>query len=208
MERSRDEWHKKEHTESLLIRFTLKEVFLTVFTYIYTLLIEKDLRECRNVSVKTLCVYFFVPFIWRPLNVFVKSFSLLFLFFCYPYFSTFPFHWSLKYLFCYRTTGMWWNTPRTQCLPPSKAAWDWRPCCTQKQIWARWRICSYQHCSCQSCLTDINYFHNICVQHQTLSDRSQGNIYNNSHVHVHVYPCLFITLCIIYLSVKYLCIYI
>ena len=57
------------------------------FTYIYSLLIEIDLWECWNVSVKipyALLVYL--------CHFFSKSFSFLFLFLYYPYFGTFPFH--------------------------------------------------------------------------------------------------------------------
>ena len=49
-----------------------------VFTYIYSLLIEKYLCECRNVSVKfAFCLL--VYFIWRPLHFF-GNFPFLFLF--------------------------------------------------------------------------------------------------------------------------------
>jgi len=58
-----------------------------VFRYIYSLLIEKDICDCWNVSL-CLCV----PFIQRYLYVFGKSFLFIFLFLCYPYFGTFPFH--------------------------------------------------------------------------------------------------------------------
>ena len=53
----------------------------SVFTYIYSLLIEKDLRESKNVSVKFPCVYF-GPLIQGSLSFFGKSFRFLFLFSC------------------------------------------------------------------------------------------------------------------------------
>jgi hypothetical protein len=62
----------------------------SVFMYIYSLLIEKDLCKCRNVSVVSMCL--FLPFIRRSFYLFGKSFLFLFLFLCYPYFGTFPFH--------------------------------------------------------------------------------------------------------------------
>ena len=56
----------------------------TVFTYIYSLLIEKDLCEYRNLSVKfpyvVLC-FFFCDFIRRPLHFIGKICLFLFLLF-------------------------------------------------------------------------------------------------------------------------------
>ena len=49
-----------------------------VFTYIYSLLIEKDVCDRQNVSIKLLCV----PFVWRSFHFFGKSFVFLFLFLC------------------------------------------------------------------------------------------------------------------------------
>ena len=60
-----------------------------VFTYIYSLLIMKDLCECQNLSVKLLCVFAFHLEIF---SFFGKSFLLLFLFLCYPYFGAFSFN--------------------------------------------------------------------------------------------------------------------
>ena len=50
--------------------------YYLVFTYIYTILIQKDICDCRNVSVKLPCVY-----------VCLSSGDLL----SFPYFETFPF---------------------------------------------------------------------------------------------------------------------
>ena len=60
-----------------------------VFTYIYSLLIEKDIFDCRNVPGKLPCVYLYLSS-WDLF--FSVSFLFLLLFLCYPYFSTFPFH--------------------------------------------------------------------------------------------------------------------
>ena len=60
-----------------------------VFTYIYSLLTKKDICDHWNVSVKLLYVY--VRLSYRE-HFFGKIFSFLFLFLCYLYFSTFPFH--------------------------------------------------------------------------------------------------------------------
>ena len=50
-----------------------------VFTYIYSLLIKKDICYCRNISFKLLCVYVCLhPEIF---HLFGKSFLYLFLFF-------------------------------------------------------------------------------------------------------------------------------
>ena len=52
-----------------------------VFAYIYSLLIEKDICDCRNISVKFLCVY--VCLLSGDLFIFFsKSFLFLFLFLC------------------------------------------------------------------------------------------------------------------------------
>ena len=71
-----------------------------MFTYIYSLLIEKVLHECWNVSVKFPFAFVFVPFIWRSLQFFSKSFPSLFLFLCYLYFGPFCFHVEYFLLYC------------------------------------------------------------------------------------------------------------
>ena len=59
-----------KHREASLICY---DNLCRVFTYIYSLLIEKDICDCCNA-----CLY--VPFIRRSLHFFVKSF--LFSYFC------------------------------------------------------------------------------------------------------------------------------
>jgi hypothetical protein len=55
----------------------------SVFTYIYTLLIKKDICDCQNISIKLQCVY------WchSSGDFFGKSFLFLFLLLYCPYFS-------------------------------------------------------------------------------------------------------------------------
>ena len=63
-----------------------------VFTYFYSLLIEKDICDRRNISIKLLCV----PFVRRSLHFLVRVSSFFsFLFLCYSHFSTFLSTWSL-----------------------------------------------------------------------------------------------------------------
>ena len=52
--------------------------------------IERELSV--DVSIKFPCALLFVSFVLKPLHFFCKSFPILFLFLCYPYFSTFLFH--------------------------------------------------------------------------------------------------------------------
>ena len=61
-----------------------------VFTYIYSLLIEEEICDCRNISSASVCL--FVSFIWISLQFFSKSFLFLLLFLCFLHFGTFPFH--------------------------------------------------------------------------------------------------------------------
>jgi SRP40, C-terminal domain. len=63
-----------------------------VFTYIYSLLIEKDICDCQNVSIKLLCVCVCLS----PRDLFMFSVRVSHLL-CYPYFSTFLSKWSLNY---------------------------------------------------------------------------------------------------------------
>ena len=103
-----------KHKKASLIQHHL----YCVFTYIYSLLIEKDICDCQNVSVKLPCVYVCLSsgdlfiFSVRVSSCFSYFFvirtSVLFLsmwfifsvrvsscfsyFFCYPYFGTFPFY--------------------------------------------------------------------------------------------------------------------
>ena len=59
-----------------------------MFTYIYSLLIEKDLCDCRNILVKTfMCLSSGDLFIFS-----IRVFLFLFIFLCYPYFSIFFFY--------------------------------------------------------------------------------------------------------------------
>jgi hypothetical protein len=62
----------------------------SVFTYIYPLLIEKDICDCGNVSVKLRV--FICAFHLAISSFFFKSFLFLFLFLYYLYFVNFPFH--------------------------------------------------------------------------------------------------------------------
>ena len=72
-----------------------------VFTYIYSILIGKYTCDDQSVSVKLLCVS--VCLISGDLFIFFgKSLVFLFLFLCYQYFATFPFH---KVLQQYRSLG-------------------------------------------------------------------------------------------------------
>ena len=61
------------------------------FTHIYSLLIEEDIRDCQNISVKLLCVYLCL-LSGDLLNFLVELPNS---FFCYPKFVTFPFHVAL-----------------------------------------------------------------------------------------------------------------
>jgi hypothetical protein len=73
--------------------FNNKNVFLNhyVFTYIYCLLIEKDICVCQNILVKLLCVY--VRLSSGDLFIFSARISSSFsLFLCYLYFGTLFFH--------------------------------------------------------------------------------------------------------------------
>ena len=70
-----------------------------VFPYIYSFLIEEDICDRCNVSVKLPCVY--VRRSSRDLFIFCKSFLFLFLLLCYPYFSTFSFHVVSNHIFFY-----------------------------------------------------------------------------------------------------------
>ena len=66
------------------------------FTYIYSLLIEKDICDRWCVSVKLPCVC--VSFVWRCLHFLSKSFFFLLLFLCYPYFPSPSGLWIIIYL--------------------------------------------------------------------------------------------------------------
>ena len=68
-----------------------------VFTYMYSLLIEKDILDRRNISNKFPCVC--VCFSSRDLFIFGKSFPFLFPFLCYPHFGGFLSTWSV---ICFR----------------------------------------------------------------------------------------------------------
>ena len=74
-----------KHTEVSLIRSTTTYVFLnqksaifTVFSHVFSLMVEKDICDCGNISVKLPCVC--VPYIRRSLYFFGKSFFFLSLF--------------------------------------------------------------------------------------------------------------------------------
>jgi hypothetical protein len=70
---------------------------LRVFIYIHFLLTDKDLCECQKAPhfpYTLLCV----SFVWRPLHFVLKTYPLLFLLLCYPYFVIFPFPPDLLYL--------------------------------------------------------------------------------------------------------------
>ena len=56
----------------------------SVFTYIYPLLINKDLFECQNISISFPCVLLYVSFILKTSSFFDKSYPPLLLFWCYP----------------------------------------------------------------------------------------------------------------------------
>jgi hypothetical protein len=59
-----------------------------VFTYIYSLLIKKDICDRRNVSINLL--YVCVCLLFRDLFIFsVRVYSFFSYFLCYPYFGTF-----------------------------------------------------------------------------------------------------------------------
>jgi hypothetical protein len=62
----------------------------SVFAYIYSCQIEKDICDYLNVSVKLSCVY--VCLSSGNLIFFCKRFLFLFLFLGYLYFGTLPFH--------------------------------------------------------------------------------------------------------------------
>ena len=66
---------------------TMWRCLYSVFSYIYSLLIEKDSCDRQNVSVKLPCVYVCLSS-GDFLNFFSKSFLFLFLLLCYPYFGT------------------------------------------------------------------------------------------------------------------------
>ena len=69
-------------------------LIFSLFTYIYSLLIEKDLCECQNISFKFICVSHL-----ETSQFFIKRFLFLFLLFCFAYFGIFHFHVvSLLYL--------------------------------------------------------------------------------------------------------------
>ena len=61
--------------------------------YIYSLLIEEDVCDCRNVSVKLMCVYLrlYSVNLFIFFCLFVKSFHFIFLFFCVIRTSALPF---------------------------------------------------------------------------------------------------------------------
>ena len=66
-----------------------------VFTYIYSLLIEKDTCDHQNISFKLPCVY--VCLLSRDLFILlVKVPSFFSYFLCYPYFGTFLSTWCPK----------------------------------------------------------------------------------------------------------------
>ena len=44
-----------------------------MFTYIYALLIDKNLCECLYILIKFVCYLLFMPFIWRSLDFFGLS---------------------------------------------------------------------------------------------------------------------------------------
>jgi hypothetical protein len=68
-------------------------IFYRVFTYIYPLLIEKDICDRQSVSVKLPCVY--VCLSSKYLFILLIRVSL---FLCYPYFSIVLSTWS-QYMF-------------------------------------------------------------------------------------------------------------
>ena len=73
---------------------TITYVFLNqkrVFSHtFYSRLIEKDMCDCQNISVKLPCIYLCLSF--RDLFIFLVSFLFLFLCLCYLYFGAFHFH--------------------------------------------------------------------------------------------------------------------
>ena len=70
-----------------------------VFTFSYSLLIEKDICDRQNISIKFLCA--FCPKISSFSMSFSFLFNLFFFFFCYPCFGTFPSTWSLIGNICF-----------------------------------------------------------------------------------------------------------
>ena len=78
-------------TRWLLFETVMCRHLFCVFTYIYSVVIDKDICGCRNVSVKFPCVYLCLS----SGDLFIFSFNFLF----YPYFGTFPSHKVLYNLF-------------------------------------------------------------------------------------------------------------
>ena len=95
----------KAQSEEILYVNTQKMVprdhIFTVSSHTLSLLIEKDLCEGHNVSIK---------FPWSLSEDFIffsKSFHFLFLFLCYLYFGTFPFHVFFKRIILWKHQSPW-----------------------------------------------------------------------------------------------------
>ena len=80
LSRSRDE----RHPDGSYLKLTWCHLYC-VFTYIYSLLIEKDIYDCWNVLVKLPCVY--VCFSSRDLFIFLVRVSSFFSYFLYKFWN-------------------------------------------------------------------------------------------------------------------------
>ena len=89
-----------------------------VFTYIYSLLIEKDLCECQSMSVKFLCAFSFYSFQSDTSLFFGKRFPFLFLFCAIPTLVLSLPTWSSSYL-----DWSWGNEPMTCPLDEILIRW-------------------------------------------------------------------------------------
>jgi hypothetical protein len=79
-----------EKIPRFLIFWAMWNHLYNVFTYIYSLMIEKDICDCQNISIKLLCVYLCLSF--GDLFVFsVRVFSF-YLYFCKTHVEMFWFH--------------------------------------------------------------------------------------------------------------------
>jgi hypothetical protein len=89
-----------------------------VFTNIYSLLIEKDIRDCQNVSIKVLCVC--VCLSSGDLFIFSVKVSTFFSYFLISVLQYFPFY-VIYWNVCTRgiIVPLWWMPLKTRSTHPS-----------------------------------------------------------------------------------------
>ena len=85
----------KENYDGVCLRKLSPESHLChVFTYIHSLLIEKDVCD-RKIFRLSFHMFLHVPFLWRSLQFLVRVFPFHSLILCYSYLGTFLSMWSI-----------------------------------------------------------------------------------------------------------------